>query len=365
MNSPKNKINFAVVCFYFASGGGNGAAEVTLGIFNSIKERKKLFEINDKNIDIKLLNFLFKISNIIKIIPKISKFFKRDGQNVIIIEGASWIGLSFIFFVLSKFLIRNSIVIYHSHNIEYDIRIKNNSNFFIIFLTKFFENFIFRKCNFGTVVSKEDKKRIKKLYNINTYLLENGVSLDRIILKKPSFKLPSKYFMFIGSYWFKPNKESIDLILNELLPKIRLNDKNIIFILTGNGLPIEKIKNEKNILYLKNLNKFNLNYLIYNSDYLLFPMKEATGTKLKIIESLMIGGNIITSKAGMKGIDKKFINVPYLYKNKKHLLNILTKNKTYLKKNNIKKLKISKYYKERYDMSKILYKFLNLTTIYD
>ena len=31
---------FAVVCFYTASKGGNGAAEVSLGIFNAIKSSK-------------------------------------------------------------------------------------------------------------------------------------------------------------------------------------------------------------------------------------------------------------------------------------------------------------------------------------
>lgn len=366
MNLKKSKINVAVVSFYLASKGGNGAAEVTLGIFNSIKEKKKLFEINDKKIKNKINNFFFKIFQIIKINYKLYKFFNKKEKNIVIIEGASWVGFSFFFYLIAKVFLPCTRFVYHSHNIEFDIRKSNENNFIIIFLTKYFEEFIFRNCDFSTVVSINDKKRIKQLYKIETYILENGINNERTKYKKPTFKLPKNYFMYIGSYWFKPNREAIEYILEVLLKEIRTFDKNITFIMTGEGFPSERLKNYKNIVYLKNLNKYYLNYLILNADYLLFPMKKGTGTKLKIIESLMIGGNIVTSKEGIKGIDIKFKNFPYVYKNKKHLLKILKKikkkNKSELKKRN---LKFKNYYKYKYDISKLLYHFINKTFLYD
>ena len=39
---------YAVVCFYTASKGGNGAAEVSLGVFNAIKSNKKLLKLTIK-----------------------------------------------------------------------------------------------------------------------------------------------------------------------------------------------------------------------------------------------------------------------------------------------------------------------------
>ncbi len=365
MNLKKNKINVALVCFYLASKGGNGAAEVTLGMYNSIKERKKLFEIDDRKVNIKIINLIFKIYQIFKISLKMSKFFKSGHKNIVIIEGASWVGFSFIFFILSKLFIKKIKYVYHSHNIEYDIRHNHDNNFLIIFLTKVFEKYIFKNCDYTTVVSADDQKRIKKLYNINSSILENGIDIKRLKIKKPHFKLPKFYFMFIGSYWFKPNKEALEYIFKELLKEIRNFDKNIAFIMTGDGFPTERLKYYKNIIYLKNLNKYYLNYLILNADYLLFPMKKRTGTKLKIIESLMIGGNIVTSKGGIKGIDIKFKNFPYIYKNKTNLLKILKrikKNKKEIKKRNSK---FAYYYKVQYDMSKILYHFINKTNLYD
>ena len=294
-----------------------------------------------------------------------SKFFKSGQKNIVIIEGASWVGFSFIFFILSKLLIRKLVYVYHSHNIEYDIRHNYNNNHLIIFLTKVFEHYIFENCDYTTVVSAEDQKRVKKLYNINSSILENGIDIKRLKIKKPHFKLPKFYFMYIGSYWFKPNKEAIEYILKELLKEISNFDKNIAFIMTGEGFPTERLKNYENIIYLKNLNKYYLNYLILNADYLLFPMKKRTGTKLKIIESLMIGGNVVTSKGGIKGIDIKFKNFPYIYKNKTDLFKILKRIKKSKKEIKRRNSKFAYYYKVKYDMRKILYHFINKTCLYD
>ena len=65
---------YAVVCFYTASKGGNGAAEVSLGVF-AIKSNKKLFEINDQNIKLNFLRFLFKLICIVKFIYEIKNYF--------------------------------------------------------------------------------------------------------------------------------------------------------------------------------------------------------------------------------------------------------------------------------------------------
>lgn len=356
MNFQKNKINIFVVCFYFASKGGNGAAEVTLGLFNSINDNKKLFEINDTKIKNIFLNFIFKIKNIFAFIFKIKKIIRNYNKNVIIIEGASWIGYSFIFFLLGKFFFKKSIFIYHSHNIEYDIRIKNKSNKFIIFLSKYFEKFLFRYCNYSTVVSLNDKKRIKKLYKENPYVLENGVDIKRLKIQKPIFKVPKKYFMFIGSYWFNPNKEAIDEILDKLYPIIIKIYPNINFIITGSGFPLEKLKN-KNIKYFKNIKKNNLNFLIKNAEFLLFPMKKATGTKIKIIESLILGGKIITTIHGVKGINLISESIPIIYRENYELKKII-KNKIYKKKYSKNSKRIMLYYKKKYYMKFIFNNFL-------
>jgi hypothetical protein len=351
---------FAVVCFYTASKGGNGAAEVSLGIFNAIKSSKKLFEINDQKIQLNFLRFLYKFFYIIKFVYKIKKFFQNVEKKIIVIEGASWVGYSFLFFILCKIFIKKIIVIYHSHNIEYDIRIRKKENKIIILLTKYFEKLIFRLSDFATVVSRLDQNRIKKLYNLKSYILENGINIKRLKKKKPKFSLPKKYYMFIGSYWFLPNKEAIDLLIDKIHPKIKKEFPKYKLVITGEGFPKEKIKKNQ-IIYFNNINKKSLNYIISKSSFLLFPLKKATGTKLKVIESLALGKQIITNNHGVQGIKLISKEQPLIYKNKKEIINHIKKIENKKKSNTL--TKVSNYYKKKYDMSLIFDKFIRSNKI--
>ena len=67
-------------------------------------------------------------------------------------------------------------VIYISHSVEAEIR-KKYSNFIIYFLTRYLEGLVFKYSDIATSVSLREKRMIKSLYNINTILLPNGISL--------------------------------------------------------------------------------------------------------------------------------------------------------------------------------------------
>ena len=130
---------------------------------------------------------------------------------------------------------------------------------------------------------------------------------------------------------------------------------NLYLIITGGGLPKKMIKNKK-ILYFENLNKKNLNYLISNAQFLLMPLKKGTGTKLKIIEALMLGSQIVCTKYAMRGIEQKFSYQPKIYSNIKQLVKIINSNEILKNKNLLNKA--VNYYKEQYSMELIINKFL-------
>ena len=94
---------------------------------------------------------------------------------LVIIEGPSWIGYSFISLVLIKIFSPSTKVIYHSHSIEFEVR-KMMSSKFMAFLSKKLEWFVFNKSDLSTSVSKLEINKIKKLYNVSCVNLKNGVS---------------------------------------------------------------------------------------------------------------------------------------------------------------------------------------------
>jgi len=130
-------------------------------------------------------------------------------------------------------------------------------------------------------------------------------------------------------------------------------------VITGRDFPVEKYKDYKFIHYYGNLKKKFLNYLILKSKFVLAPMFKSTGTKLKVIEALMLGAIVITSREGVKGIKlPKKINPPFVFYKYSEVYKIIInviKNNVFLKKKS--KINLS-FFIKNYNMENIVKKFL-------
>jgi hypothetical protein len=355
------KKGFALICFYEASTGGHGSAEVTKSVYECLtKKNKKIFEIKKKKIfevlEYYKLNFLeniFKIFYIPILFKEVVLFINKFEKKIIIIEGASWIGYSYLFIKLVKLFYTKITIIYHAHNIEYDLR-KSKNNFIIAFFSKIFEEKVYKLADFSTVVSSEDKKKIKKLYNTNTYIFSNGINRKKLIAKKPKFKIPKKFIIFSGSYSYFYNKLAINKIIYKIMPRILKKDKEVRLIITGKDFPKKQFNKYTFIDSYINLDKENLNYLIKKSLFMLTPMSSSPGTKLKAIETLLLGANLVTTKSGVKGIETLKSNNLFIYYNYKQLFNFI--DHLIINKKNIKNNKI---YLKYFIMENIVKKFFS------
>jgi len=371
MNNKKYNTCVALVCFYHASKGGHGAAEVTLSLLESLKKKKKLFEINKQiffnffdKYKINYFESVYKLFYLIPLYLKVKKFFFQSKKKIVIIEGASWIGYSYIFIKIIKLFSKDIIIIYHAHNIEYLLRKNKKSNFFILILTKIFEKKVYNLVNYGTAVSNVDRIKLKKLYNINALIFNNGINKRRLKYEKFNKKFPKHFLIYPGSYSFFPNKIAIDKLIYKIFPVILKKYPKFKLIITGNDFPLNKFKMYNFINYYKNIKRAELNYLIHNSKFLLAPMSKGPGTKLKIIEALMLGCIIISSKESMNGIEIDKKTPPFIFLNQKKMHEIID----YVVKNNKKIKKISNKnkisFKKKYLMENILKNFSKENKIY-
>ena len=156
----RNKYNFALIAFFPIFPTYSGASEVVYSLYKSLPGNKKLFYINNFSSNPKL-NSIIKLFCIPILFFKVFIYLFSKQNKIIIIEGASWIGFSFIFLLLTKIFIIKKKIIYHAHNIEYEIRkLKNSAT--IILLTKYIENLVYKITDFPTVVSYRDQKKLKK-----------------------------------------------------------------------------------------------------------------------------------------------------------------------------------------------------------
>lgn len=357
----KSKYKTALVGFYQITNSYNGASEVSQSLFESIKSDKKLFELknpslfkNESKFSNIINSYLFKPFRIFILCFKVKKYFANYKKNFLIIEGASWIGFSFLFIIISKFLISDVKIMYHGHNVEYEIRKMKNGKF-IQLVTKYLEKKVFSMCNYATTVSNNDKALVKQLYNISSIVFFNGISKKRLSVSKRRI-YEKNYLIFSGNYFFQPNKIAIKNLL-KILPKIHKLNSNIKILITGTSLPY-KLINHPFIIFKPKLKKKLLNLYLKNSICSVMPLINSPGTKLKVIENLLIGVVTIGTKHAFKGIELSKQKPPFIYKTDKDLVNLLNM----VLKNKKKFQKIAKqnsqFYIRKYLMENIFKKFL-------
>ena len=358
----KKKYSFLVINFFRVTNPYSGASEISYNFFKSIPSKeKKLIQFSDirQNIkDVKTIKINSKIDKIFKIkkLANLTFDYCKDKQNpIIIVEGASWAGYSFLFYHYIKKKLKHAKFIYHSHNIEYLLR-KQKSNFFISLLTKYFENYICKKFDIFTCVSNFDKKKLKHIYDINAKVFSNGINIPNVKnIKKKKFKF--KYIFFCGSINYKPNKEALEILVNKIMPIVNKINPDIKLIVSGN----KTINlNNKNLINVGFLSKNQFYKFLKGASIFVNPMKTAFGSQVKMISALAFGKTIIASKKAILGLD---INIKhnnlYLANNNQNCANLI------LKKINSKKfdIKVSKFYQKKYSIKKITLNFFNKNLI--
>jgi hypothetical protein len=340
----------AIVTFFDAYPPKSGAGVVIYDFFNSWPDFNKcLFQMSTKKIyrrkiiNTKIIKNIpaFKIISLPFLLLRLFNYFYNSKKKILILEGASWILYSYFVIIFLKLLIPNIFIIYRAHNIEYEIR-RKNSLFFISLITKYFEKKVFNISNIVTTVSKLEQKKANKYYGVQTRLFPNCIRVnDFIKLKEKTVKrIPQKYILFCGSYEYRPNKFAIDYLIKKILPII--SKKNIYLVLTGS--PIINFNNN-NVINLGYVKRSELKFLYKNAICLMAILFEGYGTRVKIIESLILQSNVISTSKGIEGID--------FYSSKKIIVTNQKKKMIagiyyflQLKKNKSKNLiqKLSKYY---------------------
>ena len=359
--NKKNK--FAFAAFYPVLPNISGSSEVSCSFFKYWpSNNKKIFYIthlkdnnkSNKFQPIKIIkeNPYFKIISLISLCFKIIIFLKKTKKPYLIIEGPSWIFYSYATIKIIKLFLPNTIIIYHSHSIEYEIRKKFN-NGIISYLTYFLEKKVFQLSSFSTSVSKNEYKKIYSLYNKKTIIFENGIDLNKI-KKIPKKKNNYRYLIYTGSYLYKPNKEAIDILVNKIMPKILILNPSLKLIITGGGY--YKKKQYKWLINKDKLKKEQLYYYLKHAECLVAPLLYGSGTRIKILEALCVGTNVVTTPIGIEGI--RFLkknNNPLIINNIKlfptYINRLLKNKKNYTNKKDIR------FYRTKFSMKNLTESF--------
>ncbi len=352
------KNNFIVVNFFRVTDPYSGGSEVSINFFENIPSKnKQLFQFSEirkkhKNVQSIYINNskISKILNIYKLSNKIKKFCDGKKNIIIIIEGASWVGYSFLLYKLLKKDLSNAKFIYHSQNIEYFLR-KFRSNFFIATITKLFEKYIAKNFDIFTCGSEIEKKKLNKLYNINAKILYHGVKLPKNILTLKPIKKKYNYIFFCGNIDYFPNYDALETLVRNIMPKLIKQNSNLKLIVTGNKfIPFK----EKFLVNAGFVSKTLFFKYLKGASLFVNPIKINFGVQTKTLHALTIGKTIISTYQGLKGIKiNSKIKSVYVANDASDF------SKQILRKINARKINTDsrKYYSKIYTLDKVILNF--------
>jgi glycosyltransferase involved in cell wall biosynthesis len=157
------------------------------------------------------------------------------------------------------------------------------------------------------VRSEKDQDDLTFLSNINKEKILVGKSgIDDSILnnvyhlnKNKSFK---KKIGFIGHLNYQPNIEAVHMIINDIAPRVKRFDPNIIFLIAGSGMEKFKTKNtSSNVKFLGRVS--SLKKYFEDLDLALCPLIHGSGTRIKVLDYLCHGIPTITTDKGIEGLE--------------------------------------------------------------
>lgn len=207
---------------------------------------------------------------------------------------------------------KNRKTIYRSSNVEhlyYNALAKNESSifkklFFYIeaFKLKFWEHNLAKASLFLTV-SKSEQEYYKRKFHNN--IIENIYSFyNQNIELKPDFNTNKRYVLFHGNLGVQENKETAVFIINKLASNCSYD-----FIIAGKN-PDQMLKSMakslSNIRVTENLSDEEMNKVISQAQINLLLTEQATGLKLKLLNSLYQGKHCLVNDKMLvgTGLDK-------------------------------------------------------------
>lgn len=176
---------------------------------------------------------------------------------------------------------------------------------------EFFERFGIGLSALTLCVSNIDKEQLI-LMGINEqkiFVLPNAVDVDLFTGKEASRNETRRsidcpgdvpMILFHGKLDYAPNRDAIDIIIKEIVPRLRSSLPDFRIVLAGSNPPRD-LQLEKEIIVTGIYR--DLPALLASSDVIICPLRIGGGTRIKIIEALFAGRWVVSTPIGAEGID--------------------------------------------------------------
>jgi hypothetical protein len=185
------------------------------------------------------------------------------------------------------------------------------------FLIAIYEKYISKRVNAITTISEDDFNEIKKFYKgEHIFYVPAGIDINIFNPDVPAYNFgKDKYnLLFYGSLDRPMNIVALEFIVYQLIPELKKQNllEKIRINIFGSGVPPPSLK-----LHTINAINFlgqvdNPAEFINGSDLVIVPLKNSCGVKIRILESLLCGKQLLVTPEASLGLPKELKKYVYI-----------------------------------------------------
>jgi len=308
----------AFVCFFPAFPPESGAGRVSYDLARFVPGESILIQLGSVDADwldstgLRVIQFAQgwdgrwgKLGGIFRFVRRIVERLEATQPDVVILEGASWVLYHWWLLRAIRKRLPRVKVVYHAHNVEYLLR-SDRHGVLVPKITRFAEGALLRAVDHAFAVSDADRDAFQSLYGTRPSLLPNGVDLsqfadvseDAIAACRERYGLGSSTILFMGSYAYPPNREAIDLLVNEVMPRVLERRPDARLAIIGGEVPYRRDW----LLSPGVIPDEWVAPFVSSCALSVAPIFSGSGTRLKIIESLAAGVPVVATPKGAEGL---------------------------------------------------------------
>jgi glycosyltransferase involved in cell wall biosynthesis len=167
------------------------------------------------------------------------------------------------------------------------------------------ENILLHKAQKIFCFSDKDRELLKSFYNVNAFKVDFYLRQKQPLLQLDTVQIQNKFILF-AAWNRKENAEGLEWFLENVYPKV---EKDIFFEIIGAGVNRElreKINRRERIKYTGFVK--DPYGKILQAKALIVPLFKGAGVKVKVLEALAAGTNVIGTDIAFEGIEIPAMN---------------------------------------------------------
>jgi glycosyltransferase involved in cell wall biosynthesis len=241
--------------------------------------------------------------------PILKKINKNENIDLVLYEN-----LESLFFFKSFIKIKNKKILHvlDVHNIDSELwmmHFKTTQNKVYKAYAKqalYVEQNLYKSVNAFFCCSESDNQKLTLLNNhkISGIVIPNGVDCSLKLFDNNLEKSKLNNILFCGSLDYQPNIDGLLWFYKEIFPLVRIDKPELRLTVIGKGANLsdyQTLINDTKVNFIGEVDSVEDYY--YNASIAIVPLKQGSGTRLKILEAMSYGIPVVSTSKGAEGID--------------------------------------------------------------